>query len=145
IADQQPEAVLFPGDFFDGPPMDFAAAAAPWKELHPPKGIFFANGNHEQFRDSAQYDDALRAAGITVLADRMVNMDGLQIAGIDYLTGADKEKNAAALAALGLDKMKPSILIRHAPDGLRAAAGTGISLQISGHTHRGQVWPGPWL
>jgi predicted MPP superfamily phosphohydrolase len=145
IAAEQPEAVLIAGDFFDGPPVNFDRMAAPWKGLQAPRGVFFANGNHEEFRESSVYDNALRAVGIIVLNDELRLVDGLQIVGVNFGTSNTEADNAATLAKIGLDPARPSILVKHAPNALAASAAAGINLQVSGHTHKGQIWPGPWL
>ena len=71
----------------------------------------------------------------------MVEVEGLQIAGIAYKheTMLDFAKT---LTSLNLNKNKPSILLKHVPKQLEEAEEAGVSLQLSGHTHFGQIWPG---
>lgn len=139
---QKPEAVLVPGDYYDGPPVDYNVLA--WemaKEIHAPLGIYFTSGNHEEFRDSQAYLDALSKAGVKVINNQKVEINGLQIVGTDYAGNNTNEGLATTLSTLPIDKSKPSIMLKHAPFAVKAASEAGISLMLSGHTHKGQVWP----
>lgn len=143
---QAPEMVLVAGDFYDGPPVQFTELAKAFANVvSAPKGIFYANGNHEEFSNNDKYTKALKEAGITVLKNSVKTIDDLQIAGIDYNNTTSDEKTKTVLAGLPLDPTLPSILIKHAPTGIPAVAEKGFDLQVSGHTHTGQVWPGPIL
>jgi predicted MPP superfamily phosphohydrolase len=145
IAAQKPEMVLIAGDFFDGPPAKFEELAAPFGQMNIPKGVFFANGNHEEYSTTAKYDDAIAKAGVTVLSDQSVDVSGIQIIGVNYSTTTNENNNTSVLNKIGVDSSKPSILIKHVPNTLSATEKVGIDLQVSGHTHGGQVWPGLWL
>lgn len=146
INSQHPELVLISGDFYDGPPVNFEELANTFaKNINTPKGIYYANGNHEQFSDNSKYTNALSKAGIHVLKNTFTVIDDLQIAGVDYNNTTNYENTKKTLAEINLDPVLPTILIKHAPMGLKAVAEKGIDLQVSGHTHQGQVWPGPWL
>ena len=139
---ENPDAVLIAGDFYDGPPAPYEKYAAPLAGLTAPKGVFFANGNHEEFQFSTKvYEDAVSKANVTVLSDAMTMVDGLQIVGVNYRTTNDVEQATKTLASIGINPDIPSILIKHSPVALEAVRDAGISLQVSGHTHRGQVWP----
>ena len=142
ISEQQPEMVLIPGDFYDGPPADFEATAKIMGGIKAPKGIYFSSGNHEEFRpDNSEYFDALKAGGIKILYNQMENIEGLQILGVTYKDSNNAESLKQLLFAIPFDKTKPSILLKHAPLGLAGAADSDISLELSGHTHKGQMWP----
>lgn len=145
IARLQPAAVCIPGDFFDGSPAHLERFAAPWKRLRPPQGVYFAAGNHEQFRDPGAYVAALERAGVRVLQNAAVGVDGLQIAGIDYRTGTHAAELAERLAALRLDRNRAAVLLLHAPTHPGLVEAAGVGLQISGHTHAGQTFPFNWL
>ena len=142
---ENPEMVLIAGDFFDGPKAPFAKFASPLKHITAPKGIYFAEGNHEEFSASSKYDEALRSAGVHVLFNEKADVEGLEIIGINYNAALKDEDTAALLNKIGVSATKPSILIKHAPTGINAVAAAGVSLQVSGHTHQGQIWPGPLL
>jgi predicted MPP superfamily phosphohydrolase len=64
----------------------------------------------------------------------------LQIIGVDYRDTREEESFESILKKIGIDRKKPSILLKHAPFHLQAARDHGIVLQLSGHTHHGQVF-----
>jgi predicted MPP superfamily phosphohydrolase len=141
INDLNPDIVFIPGDFFDSVKMDFKETAGWFKEVKAPLGIYYCSGNHELYVGMHECEQALSGAGIHVLDDGKMEVNGMQIAGIGY----DHERMtdlAERLSKLEIDKNKPSILLKHVPLQLDIAANAGINLQLSGHTHRGQVWPG---
>jgi uncharacterized protein len=85
----QPDIVFLPGDLFDGTKADLDSMIAPLRDLTPPLGIFFSTGNHEEFTDPTHYLEAVSRAGIHVLANELVDVDGVQIAGlVNRLTDA---------------------------------------------------------
>jgi len=142
INQQQPEIVLIPGDYYDGPPADFQNLAQTMSDnVHPPQGIYFTSGNHEEFRDSHAYLTALKAAGVKIINNQTVELQGLQFVGTDYSGNNSNEGLAKTLSVMAIDKSKPSIMLKHAPLAIKAAAEAGIDVMVSGHTHQGQVWP----
>lgn len=145
IAAQNAELVLIAGDFYDGPPVPFAEITEPFRNLNAAKGTYFANGNHEEYRENSQYIDALKNVGVRVLKDEFVSVDGLQIIGVNYSTTKSDAAATEVLRAIPFDANQPTILIKHIPNGVPAVEAAGIHLQVSGHTHGGQVWPGRWL
>jgi len=82
----------------------------------------------------------VRRAGIRVLHNDKVEIDGLQIIGLGYRDSKGQDRSRAILQRLEIDRQKPSILLKHAPYDLTIANEYGISAQISGHTHHGQVF-----
>lgn len=142
---QSPDAIFIAGDLYDGTAIDAKRAAAPLTALTAPHGVYFAAGNHEQFRDDTKYLNAVAAAGVRVMNDEKIEVDGLQIAGISYGTSTQSGNLAAALSKLQLDRNRPSILLTHAPDHPAVAEAAGVSLQLSGHTHLGQFIPWTWI
>jgi len=136
----KPDIVFIGGDLFDGVKDDYKKVSAPLKGIIAPLGSYFVFGNHEEFSKSSHYNEAVLAAGLKMLKDEKVEIDGMQIIGVDYHTANKREdfqKNLALLA----HREKPSILLKHVPDNLNIAENAGISLQISGHTHKAQMWP----
>ena len=136
-----PAAVFIAGDMFDGAKVDIARSVEPWAEFHPPAGIYFATGNHDEFSDPRAYLAALTAVGVRVLNNEKVTVDGLQIIGVH-----DGETHRPAtyreiLRHAAIERDRPSILIAHHPAHLEIPEAEGISLQVSGHTHQGQFWP----
>ncbi len=145
IAEQNPEAVLIAGDFFDGPPANFTELAMPFGQIKAPSGVFFANGNHEEFSDNRPFAEAIQASGIVNVTNKKTEVKGLQILGVSYAGTGKYEGLLAHLKPLEIDPKKPSILIKHSPNALSAAAESGVSLTVSGHSHSGQVWPGMYF
>jgi predicted MPP superfamily phosphohydrolase len=145
IAREAPQAIFIAGDLYDGTAIDAARAAAPLEQLSAPQGVFFVAGNHEQFRDDSKYLHAVSAAGVRVLNNEKVELDGLQIVGVPYNKAFQPSSFAAVLKAIGLDHNRASILLTHAPDHPEIAESAGFSLQLSGHTHLGQFIPWSWI
>ena len=139
-----PEIVFIVGDLFDGVKADFVGLANEFKNIKSPRGIYFVSGNHEEFAGYQECERAIRGAGINILENQKVELNGLQVAGLAYFSESREKPEGVVklIESLNLDPLKPSILLKHVPNHVAAIATTGISLQFSGHTHRGQVWPG---
>lgn len=145
ILKERPDAILIAGDLYDGTAIDARRAAEPLKALAAPHGVYFVAGNHEQFGDDSRYLQAVAAAGVRVLNNEKVEIDGLQIVGIPYRNAAQNGHLASVLNNVRLDRDRASILLTHAPDHPEVAEAAGVSLQLSGHTHLGQFLPWSWI
>jgi predicted MPP superfamily phosphohydrolase len=145
IMREEPDVIFIAGDLYDGTAIDEYAAAEPLRELAAPHGVYFVAGNHDQFGGDEKYVDAVSAAGVRVLHNEKVEVDGLQILGVPYGHASNPKRFAATLEALGPDRKRASILLTHAPDFPQLAETAGVSLQLSGHTHRGQFIPWSWM
>ena len=141
ITRENPALVIVAGDLFDGTPIDADRAAGLLAELRAPLGAFFSEGNHEEFSNPARFLNAIRKAGVRVLDNEIVDVDGLQLIGVPYKHATQAEHFRSVLAQLRIDRTRASILITHAPDHPEVAEEAGVSLQVSGHTHLGQMWP----
>jgi predicted MPP superfamily phosphohydrolase len=137
----QPDVVFISGDMFDGPTLGLDRMVAPWREFSTPKGIFYVTGNHDEFAERSLYLDPVRRVGIHVLNNEKVALDGLQVVGIHDSEAGNPAQLRAILQQARLDRKQPSILLAHRPVNLSVPEEEGISLQRSGHTHRGQLWP----
>ena len=126
---------------YDGTAVDVAPLVKPWAEFSAPLGAYFITGNHEQFFNPSRYLEAVRQSGIRVLENEKIVLDGLQIVGVHDRDSVNVEKFRSILRQADLDRDVASILLVHNPHRLPAAAEAGISLQLSGHTHRGQFFP----
>jgi len=140
-----PDIVFIPGDIFDGTKADAVRLATAFKELSPPFGIYFSTGNHEEYGDEAGFLRALRGAGVRVLVNEMVKVEGLQIVGVPYRDSTYPMRLRATLEAVRLDPGQASILLNHVPNRLPIVEQAGIGLQLSGHTHGGQIFPSTWF
>ncbi len=141
----KPDIVWIAGDLYDGTAVDAKRAASPLKELRPPLGTFFVEGNHEEFRDPAKYLEAVRASGVRVLNNEKAEIDGLQVVGVPYRHATHAEHFGSVLEQIGIDRGRASVLLTHAPDHVAVAEAAGIGLQVSGHTHLGQFIPYTWI
>ncbi len=145
IVKEEPDAVFIAGDLYDGTAIDVRRAAEPLSQLVAPHGVYFVAGNHEQFGDDRKYLHAIAAAGVRVLINEKVEVDGLQIVGVPYRNAAQAGHFTSVLQGIGLDRNRASILLTHAPDHPEIAEAAGVSLQLSGHTHLGQSIPWSWM
>jgi len=145
ILKEEPDAIFIAGDLYDGTAIDARRAAQPLSELMAPHGVYFVAGNHEQFGDDSKYLRAIEAAGVRVLSNEKVEVDGLQIVGVPYRNATLGGHLASALNGVRLDRGRASILLTHAPDHPEIAEAAGVSLQLSGHTHLGQFLPWSWI
>jgi hypothetical protein len=145
VAGLQPHIVFIPGDLFDGTHANLDKLAAPLKDLAPPFGVFFSTGNHEEFAGKEHYLEAATRAGIRVLNNQKVTLDGLHVIGVPNGDSHNPIRLRATLEGLRLSPAEPSILLNHIPSRLPIVENAGISLQLSGHTHVGQLFPFTWF
>ncbi len=141
VKNEKPDLVLIPGDYFDGPPADLEALAVPLAKIKAKHGVFFCDGNHEEFKHNVPFVHALKKAGVVVLNNDFVEINGLQIIGVDYRSTRGVRHLRKVLKAIDFDRDKPSILMKHVPSGFKAANEAHVNLMVSGHTHMGQVFP----
>jgi len=144
INDQHPDIVLLAGDVSDRSmiPIENQHMDEELRQIKAPFGVYAINGNHEHYTETpnatAEY---LKKAGITVLLDEVSLVDNSF-----YVVGRDDRSNLNRKQlkeiVRGLDETKPKILLDHQPFHLDEAGNNGIDLQISGHTHNGQFFPG---
>jgi predicted MPP superfamily phosphohydrolase len=145
IQSLQPYAVFVTGDMFDGPKGDYDRQIESCRELSAPAGVYFVTGNHEEFTDRGKYIAAIARAGLRVLNNEKVTAHGLQIVGVHDGEAVEREQFQKILQNIGIDRRQPSILLTHRPSNLSIPEAAGISLQLSGHTHKGQFWPWSWI
>jgi len=138
-----PYVILIGGDLYDGVVCDEEKLIEPLRTLHPPGGVYFITGNHEYYLpDVPGALTAIRAAGITVLDDRKIDLGGgVDLVGVDYRSVHKRDDFKKVLERIGVDRTRPSILLKHEPTDLDVAADAGVSLTLSGHTHHGQIFP----
>ena len=139
------DVVFISGDLFDGTKVDARRLVSPWKQLRPRFGSYFVTGNHEEFSDPQKYLEAIEGSGIRVLHNEKVNLDGLQVVGASYLDTNDERHFQTVLENVKVDRERASVLLAHVPHALPVAEKQGISLQLSGHTHGGQLFPFTWF
>jgi predicted MPP superfamily phosphohydrolase len=140
VQDLHPDIIFIGGDLYDAETVDVDKVIEPFSRISVPYGTYFITGNHEEFFDNTKYLQAVRRAGIRVLYNEKIELDGLQIIGVDYRDTRKDEAFRSILKKIGVDRQKPSILLKHTPFHLQAARDHGITFQLSGHTHQGQVF-----
>jgi predicted MPP superfamily phosphohydrolase len=149
VNEQRPDVVAIVGDLVDGDVDELAGDAAPLADLVSEQGVFFVTGNHEYFVDTNAWLRHLPTLGVEVLRNERVPIRRgaatFDLAGIDDRTAADSGlvgHGADLDAALdGRDDGVPVVLLAHQPVQVEQARAAGVDLQLSGHTHGGQLWP----
>ncbi|MGH9717361.1 MAG: metallophosphoesterase [Candidatus Acidiferrales bacterium] len=141
----RPDVVLIGGDLYDGTAADARRLAEPLRKLSAPLGTYFITGNHEEFHHREEYIEAVQHAGVRVLNNEKVMIDGVQLIGVHDRDSALPDRFRAILQDAKIDPDVPSILLAHEPNLLGIAADEKIDLQLSGHTHGGQYFPFTWF
>ena len=147
INKENPDIVLIAGDIIDNymKPVLEQDIASSFRKIKSKYGTYAAVGNHEYITGNIlKALDFLHHSGVTVLKDSaaLIN-DEFYIAGRDDKMNPDR-KTIEELTN-PLDHSKPIILLDHQPFNLENIEKNNIDLQISGHTHQGQVWPISWI
>ncbi|MCS0637052.1 metallophosphoesterase [Streptomyces sp. LP05-1] len=142
----QPDLVAVVGDLVDGSVADLGPAAEPLARLEARHGSFFVTGNHEYFSGAAQWVDHVRELGLRPLENQRVELPGFDLAGVNDVAGESEGQGPDFAAALGdRDRARTAVLLAHQPIVIDEAVRHGVDLQLSGHTHGGQLWPGNYL
>ncbi len=143
---EKPDIILLAGDVVDSSPYPLfkGGYADELRRLEARHGVWMAPGNHEYISGVGESLRFLEEAGINVLKDSVALIDSTF-----YVAGRDDRENrhrkSIAELTAGLDRSLPVILLDHQPYDLDEASAAGIDLQLSGHTHYGQVWPATWI
>ena len=137
---QRPDVVLVAGDLIDNSvvPVVRDSMCEELNKIDAP--IYMVAGNHEYISGLAQVEQLLATTPINLLRDSVAVLpNGVQMIGRDDRSNRRREPLAALIAKA--DTLRPIVVLDHQPYHLKEADSLGIDLQISGHTHRGQVWP----
>ncbi|WP_435600854.1 metallophosphoesterase [Streptomyces sp. C10-9-1] len=143
----QPDLVAIVGDMVDGTVENLGPAAEPLTQLRARHGSFFVTGNHEYFSGADAWVDHVRELGLRPLRNERVEIaGGFDLAGVDDVAGESFGQGPDFAAALGdRDRARAAVLLAHQPVVIHDAVEHGVDLQLSGHTHGGQLWPGNHL
>jgi predicted MPP superfamily phosphohydrolase len=138
-----PDLVAVTGDLVDGSVEELGPLVASLAQLRARDGVYFVTGNHEYLSGASEWVAFVATLGMRVLRNEHVAIGGAR--GFD-LIGIDDESGAPDLAGAlaGRDRSRASVLLAHRPDVVAEAARAGIGLQLSGHTHGGQIAPLGW-
>ncbi|PWS40741.1 hypothetical protein DKT74_31235, partial [Streptomyces sp. ZEA17I] len=146
INSTSPDLVAVVGDLVDGSVADLGSAAEPLAGLRARHGSFFVTGNHEYFSGAEQWVNHVRELGLIPLENARVEMGGFDLAGVNDIAGETEGQGPDFGRALGdRDRSRAAVLLAHQPVVIHDAVEHGVDLQLSGHTHGGQLWPGNYL
>jgi predicted MPP superfamily phosphohydrolase len=144
----EPDVIAITGDLVDGSVPRLAPHVAPLARLRARHGVFFVTGNHEYYSGAEEWCAHLTALGVRVLRNERVSIgsgaDSYDLAGVDDFAGRHFGKGRGAnlgQALAGRDDRREVVLLAHQPRAVVEAEAAGVGLQISGHTHGGQIWP----
>ena len=143
-----PDVVAITGDLVDGTVQQLGPELAPLSGLKAPLGVYYVTGNHEYYWGGPLWERQVRELGLTVLHNehRLLERGGatLALGGVtDFNGGSFGEEHASRpdRAFAGAPDGAPRVLLAHQPRSVEAAARAGVDLQLSGHTHGGQIFP----
>jgi predicted MPP superfamily phosphohydrolase len=148
VNDLEPDMIAVTGDLADGDVRELAADVAPFGRLRAKRGVFFVTGNHDHYSGVGAWVAKVGELGMRTLRNERVEIrEGeavFDLIGVDDHRGSIVGEDGRAdlpSALAGRDARRPAILLAHDPSTFRQASDLGIDLQISGHTHGGQIWP----
>jgi predicted MPP superfamily phosphohydrolase len=147
----EPDLVAITGDLVDGSVADLGDAVAPLAQLRARHGVYFVTGNHEYYSGAGEWVRHLATLGVRVLRNEHVAIGGdgaagFDLAGVDdFSARGDGHGPDLARALAGRDPSRALVLLAHQPRQIVEAAKAGVDLQLSGHTHGGQIWPFSYL
>lgn len=146
VNELQPDVILFAGDLTEGNPTlgEMRGLMNVFSKMEAKFGKFAVPGNHDRvLREDNQMERYFKEAGVQVLKDRYI-----KVGQSFYVIGRDNPRrgNQPGRQQLdnlmeGVDVSLPLILLDHQPINLEEARTNGIDLQLSGHTHKGQIFP----
>jgi predicted MPP superfamily phosphohydrolase len=148
----RPDLIAVTGDLVDGHVSRVADELEPFARLEAAHGVFFVTGNHDYYSGADAWVERVEWLGMRALRNQHITIgrDGAQfdLAGVEdhhahLVSSTQREDLSAALA--GRDPQRPVVLLAHDPLTFRSAARFGVDLQLSGHTHGGQIWPFRYL
>jgi hypothetical protein len=146
VNELRPDLIVITGDLVDAEALQMGGMMRPLMRLKSRYGVFAVPGNHEYFAGIERAQAFMEEAGVHVLRNRWVTVaDGLQLVGRDdpvssRITGEAVPPLSEIME--GTDPSKPTVLLYHTPDStFEELQAHGVHLQLSGHTHKGQLWP----
>ncbi|MFF5144592.1 metallophosphoesterase [Streptomyces sp. NPDC013157] len=142
----QPDLIAVVGDLVDGSVKDLGPAAAPLAQLSARHGSYFVTGNHEYFSGARQWVEEVRTLGLHPLENARTELAHFDLAGVNDIAGESTGQGPDFDRALaGRDPARACVLLAHQPVQIHEAVRHHVDLQLSGHTHGGQLWPGNFI
>lgn len=146
-----PDLIALTGDLVDGKVQHLRDEVEPFAGLSAPHGVYFVTGNHDYYSGAEAWLERVSQLGIRPLRNQRVRIgsgdDAFDLAGVedhrgDWVRGSPSDLERALR---GRDPDRPLVLLAHDPTTFKQAAAARVDLQISGHTHGGQIWPFNYL
>lgn len=142
----EPHAVVITGDLVDGSVTRLREHVAPLGDLRARDGVFFVTGNHEYYAGADAWLRELERLGIRPLRNERVSLGAddvsFDLAGVDdWQAFGEGHGRDLSRALAGRDPSRELVLLAHQPRQIAEAAERGVGLQLSGHTHGGQIVP----
>jgi predicted MPP superfamily phosphohydrolase len=147
----KPDLVAVTGDLVDGSVSKLRDEVTPFGDIRGRFGVFFVTGNHDHYSGADGWSARLQELGFQILRNERITLEAdgasFELAGVDdhrsgYETFGGEDLDAA-LADLPPDRFV--LLLAHDPTTFKKARRMGVDLQLSGHTHGGQIWPFAWF
>lgn len=141
-----PDIVLLAGDIVDDDPRVFIEKGMDdeLRMLRATYGVYGILGNHEYYgNEIPAFKEAMAASNVQILMDETITVENRFV-----LTGREDLTNKARLP---LEQLAPEssdlpwIVMNHTPDDLQTPASLGADIHVSGHTHKGQMWPNVYI
>ena len=150
--DLAPDLIAITGDLVDSTVARIGPVVEAVRGLRARHGVYFVTGNHEYYAGAPEWMRELERLGVRVLRNERVVIgsgdDSFDLAGVDDYNAAGLAPGHApdlARALAGRDPTRELVLLAHQPRAIHEAAQSGVGLQLSGHTHGGQIWPWKYL
>ncbi len=142
----EPDVIVITGDLIDGAPQALRKDLQPLKDLKAP--VYFIYGNHEYYYGLSRWRDEWEKLNLHLLENQAVDLGAIIVGGVGMPSAALFGAKAPDLneTYAGMDENKPRVLLAHYPETFNQAVKHNVRLQLSGHTHGGQLfWPLNWL
>jgi len=142
----KPDLIVLGGDLADGTVAFVGEDLAPLTDLEAPLGVYGVSGNHEYYSDdAANWLDHWESLGVRTLRNEHVVLtrgdDRIALAGVHDYTAPEPDAADVPAALDGIPHDSFVLLAAHQPKHVLEARELGVDLQVSGHTHGGQMWP----
>jgi hypothetical protein len=136
----KPDLIVITGDLFDGTENRLNTFGPELVKLKATKGVIFVPGNHDTYLGLDKIESVLRAANIRMLKDEALTINGLEIIGLDLHKLTSEDTNLT-VTNLHNYSGQARLLLKHIPKDIAWAKHMNVDLQLSGHSHNGQMFP----